>query len=175
MRVFCGKPASEGPPSLGGFDSICGGLLDGYYSIYNFNVSPPNLRQAVLIKVLNSINYMNKDLAAVSAVWRALHGVRSRRFYCLSRTYRLLVKEPPKMVLRRMIGPSLETGALLDAVLSVNYCAIAIACLRLPSHLFVTKKGRPPSCPGADLTEALLRFQCEDRTEANREAELHTA
>ena len=30
------------------------------------------------------------------------------------------------MVLRRMMGPSLETGAVLDAVLSVNYCAIAI-------------------------------------------------
>src|SRR6266481_7048516 len=43
--------------------------------------------------------------------------------YCLSSTYRLLVKEPPKMVLRRMMGPSLETGAVFDAVLSVNYCA----------------------------------------------------
>jgi hypothetical protein len=27
---------------------------------------------------------MNKDLAWVSAVWRALQGVRDRRFYCLS-------------------------------------------------------------------------------------------
>ena len=27
------------------------------------------------------------------------------------------------MVLRRILGPSLETGAVLDAVLSVNYCA----------------------------------------------------
>ena len=35
----------------------------------------------------------------------------------------MLVKEPPKMVLRRMLGPSLETDAVLDAVLSVNYCA----------------------------------------------------
>ena len=26
---------------------------------------------------------MNKDLAGVSAIWRALHGVRSRRFGCL--------------------------------------------------------------------------------------------
>ena len=41
---------------------------------------------------------MNKDLAWVSAVWRALFGVRRRRFYRLSSTYRLLVKEPPKMV-----------------------------------------------------------------------------
>jgi hypothetical protein len=30
------------------------------------------------------------------------------------------------MVLRRILGPSLETGAVLDAALSVNYCAIAI-------------------------------------------------
>ena len=30
------------------------------------------------------------------------------------------------MVLRRMFGPSLETGAVFDALLSVNYCAIAI-------------------------------------------------
>jgi hypothetical protein len=30
------------------------------------------------------------------------------------------------MVLRRMLGPSLETGAVLDAALSRNYCAIAI-------------------------------------------------
>jgi len=70
---------------------------------------------------------MNKDLAGVSAVWRALFGVRSGRFGLLighfSSTYRLLVKEPPKMVLRRMMGPSLETGAVFDAVLSVNYCA----------------------------------------------------
>src|SRR5438445_12799385 len=27
------------------------------------------------------------------------------------------------MVLRRMMGPSLETGTVFDAVLSVNYCA----------------------------------------------------
>jgi len=30
------------------------------------------------------------------------------------------------MVLRRMMGPSLETGAVFDAALSGNYCAIAI-------------------------------------------------
>jgi len=66
---------------------------------------------------------MNKDLAGVSAIWRALFGVPHRRFLPLMSTYRLLVKEPPKMVLRRILGPSLETGAVLDAVLSVNYCA----------------------------------------------------
>src|SRR6266436_5965852 len=63
---------------------------------------------------------MNKDLAAVSAVWRALFGVRSGRFVLL---ICMFVKEPPKVVLRRMMGPSLETGTVFDAVLSVNYCA----------------------------------------------------
>ena len=29
-------------------------------------------------------------------------------------------------VLRRMTGPSLETGTVFDAVLSVNYCAIGV-------------------------------------------------
>jgi len=29
-----------------------------------------------------------------------------------------VVKEPPKMVLRRIIGPSLKTGVVLDAALS---------------------------------------------------------
>jgi hypothetical protein len=31
--------------------------------------------------------------------------------------------------LRRIMGPSLESGTVFDAVLSVNYCAIAIWCL----------------------------------------------
>ena len=31
--------------------------------------------------------------------------------------------------LRRILGPSLETGTVFDAVLSVNYGAIRIACL----------------------------------------------
>ena len=38
----------------------------------------------------------------------------------------MLSKKPPKMVLRRILGPSLETGAIFDAALSGNYCAIAI-------------------------------------------------
>jgi len=33
------------------------------------------------------------------------------------------------MVLRRMLGPSLETGTVFDIALSGNYCAIAIAWL----------------------------------------------
>src|SRR5258707_6446772 len=117
---------------------------------------------------------MNKDLAAVTAVWRALHGgMGSTLLLHFSSTSRPLVKEPPKMVLRRMMGPSLETGAVLDAALSGNYCAIMIACLRLPSHLFMMKKGRRPPRTRPDLAEALLRFQRKDRTEANREAALH--
>jgi hypothetical protein len=35
----------------------------------------------------------------------------------------MLSKNPPKMVLRRILGPSLETGTVFNAVLSVNYCA----------------------------------------------------
>ena len=50
-----------------------------------------------------------------------------------------------------MLGPSLETGAVFDAALSGNYCAIAIACLRWPSHLFVMKKGLA-SIPNSALT-----------------------
>ena len=33
-------------------------------------------------------------------------------------TCRPFVKEPPEMVLRRILGPSLETGAVFDAALS---------------------------------------------------------
>jgi hypothetical protein len=120
---------------------------------------------------------MNKDLAGEAAVWRALQRCGVAVSNCLSSTlpstYRLLFKEPPKMVLRRMMGPSLETGTVFDAALSGNYCAIAIACLRWPSHLCVMKKGRRPRRTRADLAEALLRFQPKDRTEANREAALH--
>jgi hypothetical protein len=69
---------------------------------------------------------MINDLGGKSAVWRALFAVRDRRFWV---PFRLLVKEPPKMVLRRMLGPSLETGAVFDAALSGNYRAILIGCL----------------------------------------------
>ncbi|SRR5712692_1188166 len=80
---------------------------------------------------------MNKDLAGVSAIWRALFGVRGRRSSCLSCTSRLLVKEPPKMVLRRMMGPSLETdpvfrcctvGELLQDCDSVSVIAVQEKC-----------------------------------------------
>jgi hypothetical protein len=63
---------------------------------------------------------MNKDLAGVSAIWRALGEVRIDRFYCLSACCQ---RSRRKMVLRRILGPSLESGAVLDAVLSVNYRA----------------------------------------------------
>ena len=69
---------------------------------------------------------MNKDLAVVSAVWRALFGGAGSPLLLL---VFMLSKNPPKMVLRRILGPPLETGAVLDALLSVNYCAIAIRCL----------------------------------------------
>jgi hypothetical protein len=84
---------------------------------------------------------MNKDLAENSAVWRALHGVRGRRFCCLF-VYlcRLVVKEQPKMVLRRMMGPSLETGAVLDVALSKNSRRIAIGCLCCRYEKNVMKK-----------------------------------
>jgi len=68
---------------------------------------------------------MNKDLEGFSVIWRTLSGCGLATFTACFH----VVKEPPKMVLRRMIGPSLETGAVLDAVLSVNYCAIAIGVL----------------------------------------------
>src|SRR5258707_12297393 len=54
---------------------------------------PPNSRQAVLIKVLSSILYMNKDLAGVSAIWRALFGVRGRRFYCVIGVFVVLLSK----------------------------------------------------------------------------------
>jgi len=49
-----------------------------------------------------------------------------------------------------------------------------IRCLWWPSCSFVMKKEASASPrTRADLAEALLRFQREDRTETNREAALH--
>jgi len=64
---------------------------------------------------------MNKDLACVSAIWRTLFGVRVTAFTgCFS----CLSKEAAENGFwGGFWGPSLETGAVLDAVLSVNYCA----------------------------------------------------
>jgi hypothetical protein len=72
---------------------------------------------------------MNNDLAGEAAVWRALFGVRSRRFCCLFVYLSSLFSKSRRNDLRRIMGPSLETGTVFDAVLSVNYCAIGIACL----------------------------------------------
>ena len=63
---------------------------------------------------------MNKDLAGVSAIWRTLFGGAGSP---LLLHVCMLSKKPPKMVLRRILGPSLKTGAVFDAALSVNYCA----------------------------------------------------
>jgi hypothetical protein len=67
---------------------------------------------------------MNKDLAGISAIWRALHEVRGRRFGCLLVYLSSLCQRAAEDVLRRIMGPSLETGTVFDALLSVNYCAI---------------------------------------------------
>src|SRR6266478_1191338 len=66
---------------------------------------------------------MNKDLAELSAVWRVLFEGAGLPLCTAYRLLFIVVKEPPKMVLRRILGPSLETGTVFDAVLSVNYCA----------------------------------------------------
>src|SRR5260370_17050786 len=82
---------------------------------------------------------MNKDLAEDSAVWRTLFGVRVGHFYRLFH----VVKEPQKMVLRRILGPSLETGKVFDAVLSVNSCTIAIGVsVRAVQEKCDERKGR---------------------------------
>jgi len=58
-----------------------------------------------------------------------LTGCGIATFSCLSSYFASTFQRAPKMVLRRMLGPSLETGTVLDIALSGNYCAIAIACL----------------------------------------------
>jgi hypothetical protein len=58
---------------------------------------------------------VNKDLADVSAVWRAtFRGAGPPLILLVFK----LSKSPPKMVLRQILGPSLETGAIFDAALS---------------------------------------------------------
>jgi hypothetical protein len=54
----------------------------------------------------------------------------------------MLSKKPPKMVLRRILGPSLETGAVFDAALSGNYCAIAIRVSVMAVQEKCDEKGR---------------------------------
>ena len=71
---------------------------------------------------------MNKDLAAVTAVWRALVEGAQSPFLLLICVFVILIFKERRNDLRRILGPSLETAAIFDAVLSVNYCAIAIWC-----------------------------------------------
>jgi hypothetical protein len=68
---------------------------------------------------------MNKDLAGVSAIWRTLFGVRVTAVTACFH----VVKEATENGFAADFGSSLETGTILDAVLSVNYCRIATWCL----------------------------------------------
>src|ERR1700687_697557 len=66
----------------------------------------PNFRLAILVKGLSCILYMNKDLARDSTVWRALFGCG----VAASTACFHVVKEAPKIVLRRMMGPVPRDG-----------------------------------------------------------------
>ena len=72
---------------------------------------------------------MNNDLVGDAAVWRALFGGAQSPFLLLICVLVVLLSKSRRNDLRRIMGPSLETDAIFDAVLSVNYCAIGIACL----------------------------------------------
>ena len=72
---------------------------------------------------------MNKDLEGFSAVWRALFGGAQSPLRLLICVFVVSCQRAAEDDLRRIMGPSLETDAIFDAVLSVNYCAIGIACL----------------------------------------------
>jgi hypothetical protein len=72
---------------------------------------------------------MNNDLAGDTAVWRALFGAAQSPILLLFVYLSSLFSKSRRNDLRRIMGPSLETGAVFDAVLSVNYCAIVVACL----------------------------------------------
>ena len=69
---------------------------------------------------------MNKDLAGVSAIWRALGEVGIATFSALFVYLSSFCQRAARDGLRRILGPSLETGAVFDAALSGNYCSIAI-------------------------------------------------
>jgi hypothetical protein len=65
-RVFylAEKVASEGSPNFGGFDSIFGCLLNGYYTVYYF-MSPPNSAQHYDFTGLTPNDYMDMDLSPI--------------------------------------------------------------------------------------------------------------
>src|SRR5258708_37705761 len=112
---------------------------------------PPNSRQVVLIKVLSSIIYMNKDLAAVTAVWRALFGVRGHRFCCVIGVLVVLLSKSRRNDLRRIMGPSLETGTVFDAALSGNYCAICDCVSVMAVREKCDEKGRAHARDGRGI------------------------
>jgi hypothetical protein len=60
---------------------------------------------------------MNNDLAGDAAVWRALFGVRGRRFCRFICVLVVLIFKERRNDLRRIMGPSLETGTVFDALL----------------------------------------------------------
>jgi hypothetical protein len=72
---------------------------------------------------------MNNDLAGDSAVWRALLGVHGGRFCGFICVLVVLLSKSGRRYFAMEDGPSLETGTVFDAVPSVNYRAILIACL----------------------------------------------
>ena len=70
---------------------------------------------------------MNKDLAEESAIWRALHGGAGAPLLVLYLcTCPLVVKELPKMFCGGLWVRLWRRAQVFDALLSVNYCAIAI-------------------------------------------------
>ena len=72
---------------------------------------------------------MNNDLAGDVAVWRALFGGAQLPFLLVICVLVILLSKSRRNDLRQIMGPSLKTDAIFDAVLSVNYCAIAVVCL----------------------------------------------
>ncbi len=72
---------------------------------------------------------MNNDLPGDVAVWRGLFGGAQLPFLLLICVLVVLLSKSRRNDLRRIMGPSLETDAIFDALLSVNYCAIAVVCL----------------------------------------------
>jgi hypothetical protein len=99
---------------------------------------------------------MNKDLAGVSAIWRALPEVRDRHFLLLIVYFASTFQRAPKMVLRRMLGPSLETGTVFDIALSGNYCAICDCVSVMAAREKCDDKGLKAAFGHRSLTESAV-------------------
>ena len=69
-------------------------------------------------------------------------GVRSRHFCCLFVYLSPILSKSRRKDLRRIMGPTLETDAIFDAVLSVNYCAIAVVVSVMRLQEMCDEKGR---------------------------------